>query len=143
MLGAGLAELTDLLDMVNADPPRMPEVICRAVAGLYTCRADLANGGLDQFVWNHGAEVARSIGMVWRAVGAISNGELLCELADALPADPQPQADTVAAFMAFRAAVGGPDFDVPEVADELAEALLEWAAEHPEALGLAPAGGLK
>lgn len=121
--------------MVNADPPQMPAVVCEAVAGLFACRADLANGGMDQFVWNQGAEIARAIGAAWRTVGAIENGDLLLRLADTLPAESAEDADAVLAFLSYRAEVRGFNFDVPDVEDELAEALLEWAAEHPEALG--------
>ena len=109
-----------------------------AVEGLLRCERDFANGGADQFVWNHGAEAARRIGAAWRAVGAVENGELLVELADALGEAPGDAADPVAAFMAFRRRVGGPSFGRPDPREELAEALVEWAMEHPRAFGAGP-----
>ncbi|PRQ09810.1 hypothetical protein ENSA7_05650 [Enhygromyxa salina] len=112
-------------------------MVVAAIAGLFESERDFFNGGADQFVWNHGPGAARSIGSAWRAVGAVENGELLIELANALERleaargwdDDKP----IRAFIEYRRLVAGPDFGRPEPAEELAEALVEWAIEHPEA----------
>jgi hypothetical protein len=107
-----------------------------AIAGLFASERDLQNGGADQFVWNHGVAAARTIGAVWCAVGAVENGELLIELAAALERFEDEggcaAADPVRAFLAYRKRVGGPFFARPEPSEELAEALVEWALEHPD-----------
>ncbi|KIG15585.1 hypothetical protein DB30_05459 [Enhygromyxa salina] len=139
-IAAGEIDLADLLCLASAEPPWAPAVVVDAIAGLFASEGDYANGGADQFVWNHGAATARAIGAAWLAVGAVENGELLVELAAALerseaetPPDPPGPPDPLQAFMAYRRRVGGPDFNRPAPHDELAEALVEYAHEHPEA----------
>ncbi len=130
---SGVATFSQLLILVDTEPPQAPPEVMAALAGLLACRRDLNNGGFDQFVWNHGAERARAIAAAWREVGAVENAELLCWLADELPVQPPVDPDDVTgAFFRYRRAVNGPTFDVPPVADELEEALLERVLERPE-----------
>lgn len=133
-ISQGAVTFSQILILVDADPPAAPPEIMAALGGLRECRRDLNNGGFDQFVWNHGPERAREIGLAWRLVGAVENGELLCWLADELEAQAPVEAgdDVVDAFLRYRTLVKGPDFDIPRVADELEEAVLEWVLEHPE-----------
>lgn len=67
----------------------------------------------------------------------MENGELLIELAEAFERfdaeSGHESAEPVRAFLNYRSRVGGPFFGRPEPEDELAEALVEWALEHPDA----------
>lgn len=125
------------MNLAGAEPPWAPAVVVDAIEGLFVSEGDFANGGADQFVWNRGTATARSIGTAWKTVGAVENGELLLELADALERfeaeGGREGQETVQAFLKYRKRVSGPFFGRPEPDDELAEALVEWAAEHPEA----------
>ncbi|PRQ03730.1 hypothetical protein ENSA5_12800 [Enhygromyxa salina] len=127
--------------LASAEPPWAPAVVVDSMVGLFMSERDYQNGGADQFVWNHGAALARAIGTAWRAVGAVENGELLLELAAALErfeaAGERESADPVKAFLAYRTRVEGPYFGRPEPHIELGEALVEWAMEHPDSFGAA------
>lgn len=136
MLCAGVATLADVLVLADADPSRAPLAVREALAGVVVSKRDRVNGGLAQFVWNHGARRARDIGRAWCKVGAVDNGELLCALADELDTRDTPEADdAVEAFIHYGKAVGPLLRDVPSVTDELDEAIVEWSLEHPELFG--------
>lgn len=122
--------------MATAEPPQAPEVVCLSVEGVFRLERDIENGGLDQAAWNQGADVARAIGQAWRRIGAIENGEVLCMLADAVEAAERTD-DAVKDFMRYRRAVGGPFYAIPEVMEEVGEALVEWAEENPGQFGRA------
>jgi hypothetical protein len=90
----------------------------------------------DQAVWNHGAPAARAFAATFREVGAVENADLFDRLAGELDAIVASGDDVVARFLAFRHRVGGPFFAVPDLGEELAEALVEYAvaraAEFPQ-----------
>lgn len=139
ILGA-TADLGDVLCLVHAslerDASLAPQTLIDAVSAKYETERDYANGGADQFVWNNGSASARRCGEAWRAAGAVENGDLLQQLADALDDyDREVGAEAIAKepathFLEYRRRVGGPFFGLPEPDDELAEALVEWAIEH-------------
>lgn len=135
-------DLSDVLCLVSAsferDQPVAPDALIEAVIAKHETDRDYANGGADQFVWNHGAEIARRYGEAWRRVGAIENGDLLVRLAGELDAhmsevgDESMSDDPVRRFLEYRKRVSGPFFGIPEPGEELAEALVEWAIEHAD-----------
>jgi hypothetical protein len=116
--------------------PIVPPEAIAAVDAKYSMDRDVANGGMDQVVWNHGEELARAYASAFRAVGAIENADLLDRLAGELEryrgevTDAAISSDPVKHFLAYRAAVGGPFFGIPEPGDELAEAVLEFVIER-------------
>ena len=116
--------------------PFAPEAVTDAVAAKWECDADFANGGADQFVWNHGVEAARASAAAFRKVGAVENADLLDRLArelEAYSSEVKDLADDpVRRFLEYRKRVGGPYFGLPEPGDELAEVLVEYAHEHPD-----------
>lgn len=139
-LEAGTAEVGDVLLLAHASMERdealVPDVVIAAVAARHEAARDVTNGGLDQFVWNHGVERARAVADAWCRVGAVENGELVHRLADAL-SDYQEEVGAAAIqdspvqnFLAYRARVEGPYFGIPEPDEELGEAVLEWALEN-------------
>lgn len=146
------ASLGDVLTLVVASPayavPLVPPEAIDAVAAKYEMDRDLANGGMDQVAWNHGAERARAYASSFRAVGAIENADLLDRLAADLEAHHATHgAEAIAAapvkhFLAYRKRVGGPSFSIPEPGDELAEPLVEFvlerAAQLPDPDGALP-----
>jgi hypothetical protein len=83
-------------------------------------------------------EYARELAKSFRAVGAIENADVLDRLATALAgyrANNTPEAitaDPVTHFLAYRRAVGGPEFGIPDHGEELAEALVEYVMEHKQ-----------
>ena len=132
------ADIDDVLCLVHASIQRdnglAPTVLVHAVIALNQTARDFSNGGADQVVWNHGSTAARAFGDAWRAVGAVENGDLMHRLADELDAmrsELELLHDPVQAFLAYRTRVAGPFFGIPDPSDELAEALVEWAIEHP------------
>lgn len=120
--------------------PIVPAEAIAAVDAKYTMDRDINNGGMDQVVWNHGNELARTYASALRAVGAIENADLLDRLAGELEryraqvTDDAISADPVKHFIAYRRAVGGPAFGIPEPGEELAEALVEFVVERADAL---------
>ncbi|NVB38831.1 DUF4375 domain-containing protein [Pseudenhygromyxa sp. WMMC2535] len=127
------------MQLAGAEPPWAPAPILTAITAMLAAEPDLANGGIDQLVWNTGPGMAREFAAAWRAVGAIENAELLVELAHAYEQFTSEQgteqiaADPVRAFFQFRKRVGGPWLASPDPHAELGEALLEWSLEHPNA----------
>jgi hypothetical protein len=81
-------------------------------------------------------DATRAIAAAFRKVGAIENADLLDRLArelEAYQAEVKDLADDpVRRFLDYRKRVGGPYFGLPEPGDELAEALVEYAHEHPD-----------
>jgi hypothetical protein len=132
--------LRHILTLVGAsferERPFAPAVVTDAVAAKWECDADFANGGADQFAWNHGTEATRAVAAAFRKVGAIENADLLDRLArelEAYQSEVKDLADEpVRRFLEYRKRVGGPFFGLPEPGDELAEALVEYAHEHPD-----------
>src|SRR5262250_2773844 len=116
--------------------PFAPVAVTDAVSAKWECDADFANGGADQFAWNHGVDPTRAIAAAFRKVGAIENADLLDRLARELEtyqSEVKDLADDpVRRFLEYRKRVGGPFFGLPEPGDELAEALVEYAHEHPD-----------
>jgi len=132
--------LRDVLTLVAAsferDRKYAPEAVTDAVAAKWECDRDFANGGADQFVWNHGVETARAIAAAFRKVGAIENADLMDRLArelEAYQSEVKDLADDpVRRFLEYRKRVGGPYFGLPEPGDELAEVLVEYAFAHAD-----------
>ena len=112
----------------------VPDEVVDAVAMQWKIEDDLANGGMDQVVWNIGRENATHVARTFRAVGALENADLIDRLAGVLEQQPAGDADPVTAFMAFRRAVGGPFFGGPEMDAELGEVLVEYVLERAESL---------
>ncbi len=137
----GSAEFDTIMCLAQASCEReqdiAPEVLVNAINAKYETDEEYANGGADQFVWNQGPEMARSVGNCWREIGAIENGDLLLFLANTydifceeLGVQVNEEGLTIKHFLAYRKRVKGPYFDVPQVGEELAECLVEWAIEH-------------
>ncbi len=132
--------LDDVITLWNAAPhravPMLPEPALAAIAAMLETRRDVANGGVDQVVWNHGVELARAYAGAWNAVGMIENAALLVRLADSLEAytaehgSDAMQADVVQHFIAWRKSVGGPAFGIPDPQAEMGEPLLEYVIAH-------------
>jgi hypothetical protein len=135
-------ELGDVLHLVTASMQRSrpvaPQSVIDAVHGVYLTDRDVANGGLDQFVWNHGVERARWVAASFRAVGALENADVLDQLAGELDSyqlevGVEPvRADPVEHFLAFRRRGGGPYFAIPEIREEVGESLIEHAIAHSD-----------
>jgi hypothetical protein len=132
--------LRQILDLATASMqrsrPLVPQTVLDAVYCVYLTDRDVANGGLDQFVWNHGVEQARWVAASFRAVGALENADVLDVLAGELDSyqrevgDDATAADPVAQFLAFRRRGGGPYFPIPEIHEEVGESLIEHAIDH-------------
>jgi hypothetical protein len=122
------------------ESPLIGAEVVEAVGAKYEMDGDVANGGLDQLVWNNGVEYARALARSLRAVGAIENADVLDRLASALDdylAKNTSEAiatDAVKHFLAYRRGVGGPEFGIPDHGEELAEALVEYVIERKDSL---------
>lgn len=112
----------------------VPPAVVEALAAVFELDGDVANGGLDQFVWNHGVEISRQVAAALRAVGALENADVIDRLAGELAARADEDGDPVARFLAFRRAVKGPEFGIPGHQEEAAEAILEYVLERAESL---------
>jgi hypothetical protein len=133
-------ELRQILDLATASMqrsgPLVPQTVLDAVYCVYLTDSDVVNGGLDQFVWNHGVEKARWVAASFRAVGALENADVLDVLAGELDSyqcgvgEDAIGADPVGQFLAFRRRGGGPYFAIPEIREELGESLIEHAIDH-------------
>jgi hypothetical protein len=133
-------ELGQILALATASlqrsRPLVPQTVLDAVYCVYLTERDVANGGLDQFVWNHGVEQARWVAASFRAVGALENADVLDRLAGELESyqrevgDDAAAADPVGQFLAFRRLGGGPYFPIPEIREEVGESLIEHAIDH-------------
>jgi hypothetical protein len=121
------------------EPPLVSAEVIDAIAAKFEMDADVANGGLDQLVWNGGEAFARALAKSLRAIGAIENADVLDRLAAALVdykaknTSDAIASDPVRHFLAYRRAVGGPEFGIPDHGDELAEALVEYVLERKDA----------
>jgi hypothetical protein len=151
-------EVRDALRAIRAGDVTLPHILCLAIASdefespligaevtsavgaKYEMDGDVANGGLDQLVWNNGAEYARELAKTLRTVGAIENADMLDRLATALAdylaknTSAAIAADAVKHFLAYRRGVGGPEFGIPDHGEEIAEALVEYVIEHKDTL---------
>lgn len=142
--GSEDASLGDVLTLCFAndeyEAQLVPEAAIDAVMAKYAMDRDLANGGIDQVVWNHGFEIARTYANAFRTVGAIENAELLDRLASSLEAyyakhgEDAITNDIVHHFIAWRKSEGGPEFGIPEPGYELAEPLIEYVLERANEL---------
>jgi hypothetical protein len=155
-------EIRDALRAIHAGDARLKHVLClgaashdfetplmlaeviEAIAVKYEIDGDVANGGLDQVAWNHGVEATRAYATAFRAVGAIENADVLDRLATTLVEYQDKHGDQIAKdpvkhFLAYRRAVGGPEFGIPEHGDELAEVVLEYVIARAATLPAADA----
>jgi hypothetical protein len=142
--GSEDASLGDVLTLCFAndeyDVRLVPQEAIDAVMSKYAMDRDVANGGMDQVAWNHGAENARMYAKSFRAVGAIENADLLDRLATSIDeyfathGQEAITADLVHHFIAWRKSMGGPFFGIHEPGDELAEPLIEFVLEHASSL---------
>ncbi len=137
---AGEPELSHLVRLasavLNKEGDVAPEFFAVAIEARMEFERDIYNGGLDQAVWNHGPELSEHFGEALDKVGAIENGQLILKLAKEsqpfLDAVESPD-DVVEQFSQFRIKVGGPNFPIPDLDEELFEAVMEFALENPEA----------
>jgi hypothetical protein len=144
VLRSGSGSLKHVITLVNAAPQYatalVPDDVIQAVAAKFEMDRDVANGGLDQFAWNHGVSTTRAVAAVLRTIGAIENADVLDTLATAIEhhkADVGKTAiaaDPVKHFLAYRRAVNGPEFGIPDHDEEIGEALVEFVIEHAAAL---------
>jgi hypothetical protein len=109
----------DVMTLLEASPsyavPLLPQAVIDAIGAKFDMDRDVANGGMDQVVWNHGSELARTYAAAFRTVGAIENADLLDRLASALDAYRAEHGDAIAEepvrhFLAYRKSVGGASF---------------------------------
>lgn len=130
--------LDDVVTLAVASPlheePLVPAEVVDAIAAQWAIEDDLANGGMDQVVWNLGHERARQVAKAFRAVGALENADLVDRLATVLAEQPTSDGDAVTRFMAFRRAVGGPFFGIPDLEAEVGEVVLEFVLERVDSL---------
>jgi hypothetical protein len=118
--------------------PLVPQSVLDAVHCVYLTERDVANGGLDQFVWNNGVERARFVAASFRAVGALENADVIDRLAEELEnyqrevGEEAIAADPVDRFLAYRRRGGGPFFPIPDIHEEVAESLIEHAITHAD-----------
>ena len=118
--------------------PLAPQSVLDAVYCVYLTDGDVANGGLDQFAWNHGVEKTRWVAASFRAVGALENADVLDQLAGELEGYQREvgreamATGTVDHFLAFRRRGGGPFFAIPEIREEVGESLIEHAIAHAD-----------
>jgi hypothetical protein len=139
-MGEDEPELRHVLTLVRAaldgKEGLVPERVVDAVHAKFETDRDFANGGADQYVWNQGPEAARAAARALRRVGAIENADLLERLATELVAFTarHAPADPVQDFLAYRRGVGGPFFAVPDIDEEVGEALLEHVIAHADEL---------
>ncbi len=140
--GPSVADLTTLVTAtLERKKDFAPPLLVEALVGRSSCIRDYNNGGIDQIVWNQGVDYARRVGQAWYNIGAVEHGELLLRLSDDLarfldqtePSD--LESNPVEIFLEFRRAVGGPEFGVPDLDGELAEAMAEWAYENADSFG--------
>lgn len=117
---------------------RLPPAL-RAATVFYTLRAEVANGGVDQFVWNQFSILPRTI-EAFDHIGAVGAAGLLAELGDALVEHPDDVgAGAVARFLAFRAATDGRGWTTDaDPVDDVRQALLRHMAMQPEGFVVAP-----
>lgn len=122
------------------DVQLVPQEAIDAVMSKYAMDRDIANGGIDQVAWNHGAENTRRYAKAFRAVGAIENADLLDRLATSVEdyfakhGEATITSDLVHHFIAWRKSMGGPEFGIPEPGHELAEPLIEFVLERASSL---------
>jgi len=129
--------LTLVVASVLHEKALVPGEVVDAISAQWAIEDDLANGGMDQVVWNIGHERARQVARSFRAVGAIENADLVDRLSAVLEQQqqqPDGDAEPVTRFMAFRRAVSGPFFGVPELEAELGEVVLEFVLERVDSL---------
>ncbi len=116
--------------------PLAPQPLVDAVLGAWSAERDIANGGLDQYVWNHGVDESRRVAASFREVGALENADVIDMLADELERcrseiGPDPiSSDPVRHFLTFRRRGGGPFFAIPDLDDEIGEAIVEYVIAH-------------
>lgn len=113
----------------------LPEHAEGAIIAMLDTRRDVANGGVDQVVWNHGVELSRAYADEWSEVGMVENAALLRRLADSLEAynathGDAIEKDVVHHFIAWRKSVGGPAFGIPDPQEEMSEPLVEYVVAH-------------
>lgn len=110
----------------------MPPAL-RAASGFFVMRAEIANGGEDQLVWNQIAILPSMIEALVH-VGADQAAAFLAELAtELLESEPDPDHDAVQAFMAFRTKLGDRSWSGgADVIDDVAQALVAHALAHPD-----------
>jgi len=147
-LHRGDGELGEVLRLVNAalDDGRawIFERCIDAVVALRSIEGDLANGGIDQVVWNRPPEANEALAAAFSRVGAVELATLLRRLdktraevllsvsSDRVSA--AADADPVRDFLRFRTLVGGPDLAIVSPHLEVGESLVEAASEAADEL---------
>jgi hypothetical protein len=117
---------------------RLPPAL-RAATVFFTLRAEVANGGVEQFVWNQFSILPRTI-EAFDHIGAVSAAGELAELGDALVAHADDVGtDAVARFLAFRAATDGRGWTTEaDPVEDVRQALLRHMRTRPEEFVVAP-----
>ena len=133
-------EISHVLTLASASEdyavPLLPAAALDAVIAVWITLRDVGNGGMDQVVWNHGAESSKQYAAAWRTVGATENADLVDKLVAVLEdqlatsTDAQREADPIEHFLAFRRAVNGPSFGTPVPSEELGDPLLAYVLAH-------------
>ncbi len=112
---------------------RMLPPALRAVTILFVLRAEVRNGGADQFVWNQDFILAETI-EAFAHIGATGAAGFLLELGKELLESDSSEENVVTAFLAFRSQVGdqGWNSDDVDLVGDVEEALMQHARTSPE-----------
>ncbi len=117
------------VDRYRSLPPAL-----RAATIFFTFRAEVNNGGVDQFVWNQFSILAETVD-AFVHIGALGAAGLIAELAEEIVRE-SPESleeDSVARFLAFRRAVGERGWaPADDPLADVRDALLRHGNAHPE-----------
>lgn len=104
----------------------------RAASVFFTLRAEVANGGIDQFVYNQLSILPETID-AFAHIGATGTAAFLLELGSELLSDAEYlDDDAVGGFLAFRSATNNEGWESGGDVDEVRDALVRHAKKHPE-----------
>lgn len=104
----------------------------RAASVFFTLRAEVANGGIDQFVYNQLSILPDTI-EAFAHIGATGTAAFLLELGSELLSDAEYLDDeAVSGFIAFRSATNNEGWESGGDVDDVRDALARHAKNHPE-----------
>ncbi|MFK8001691.1 MAG: hypothetical protein AB8H86_19005, partial [Polyangiales bacterium] len=105
---------------------------CELRACFFTLRAEVANGGIDQFVYNQLSILPETID-AFAHIGATGTAAFLLELGSELLSDAEYlDDDVVSGFLAFRSATKNEGWESGGDVDEVRDALVRHAKKCPE-----------